>query len=114
MCLRVRLARRIRADFRSLIMFLDALSGVDLHKRRHAQSARPVEPSFRSGFSDDRYEAATGMTVTVSWEVEWLRYMSRRSEGSLASYFCFFFASFRATISPTYFTPFPLYGSGGL
>ena len=29
-------------------------------------------------------------------------------------YFCFFFASFRATISPAYLTPFPLYGSGGL
>ena len=37
----------------------------------------------RSGCSDDRYEAATGMAVTVSWEVEWLRHMSRRSEGSL-------------------------------
>ena len=44
-----------------------------------AASIFAVEQYFRSGFTDDRYEAATGMTVAVPREVRWLRPMSWRS-----------------------------------
>ena len=47
---------------RGAVTYLDVLSRVDLHERRHAQGAWPVEPSFRKWFPAWRYEAATGTT----------------------------------------------------
>jgi len=45
-----------------------------------------VQSRIRSGFSDDGNESATVATVMVSWDVERLRYMSRRFRVSLAGH----------------------------
>ena len=67
--------RREIAQWSASPGFADAFQGGELRSRTE----------IRTGFTNDACEAATGTTVTVSREVGWLRHLSRRSEGSIAS-----------------------------